>query len=175
MSMVEVNMSDDGQVHNKGKSLWIWLAIPPLAAVVGAIITIYLALAYPDPVIKAPINKLGKVMVQDQASIEMARNLGLSARFQRSAGGQIHLYLSGQSQAESLELLWLHATREEWDRGAILLPISGAAGEYRGVLPAPPSENGQWVLRDPKADWRLESAASHESATGEFELSAVLR
>ena len=125
MSMVEVNMSDDGQVHNKGKSLWIWLAIPPLAAVVGAIITIYLALAYPDPVIKAPINKLGKVMVQDQASIEMARNLGLSARFQRSAGGQIHLYLSGQSQAESLELLWLHATREEWDRVPFCYPLVG--------------------------------------------------
>lgn len=175
MSLSSFDASSQQTAEQKDRRLWLWLAIPPVAAMLGAAVTIYLALAYPDPVIKAPLNKLGKVMVQDQAPALEAQRLGLSARFQRHSGGQIQLQLAGDTEAESLELLWLHATREEWDRGAILLPVKGTHGEYHGVLPTPPSEHGHWVLRDPAGSWRLESVSPESHASGWFDVVAVVR
>lgn len=156
--------------------LWIWLTLPPLAAVLGGIATLYLALKYPDPVIKAPVERLGKAPVVDNRAAQLAATLGLQAHLERSPEGQLRLHLSGAAHPAALELLWIHPTRSELDRGAILTLTSPADAEgawYQGVLPEPAAARGQWLLRDMQQSWRLE--VSTERTTGEFELRPVLR
>lgn len=159
--------------------LWLWLAIPPLAAVVGGIFTVYLALTHPDPIIKVPVERLGKAPVVDNRAAIQAQSLGLSALLTRSPEGQLRLRLNGASHPETLELLWIDPTRAELDRGAVLLVERSTeeAGEritwYHGVLPEPASSHGQWLLRDSEQSWRLDAQAGQSS--GEFELRPVLR
>lgn len=163
--------------HNS-KRLWMWLAIPPVAAMIGAAITIYYALAYPDPVINASVQKLGKVMVSDASASLEAQRLNLSAQLERNSEGQVLLRLSGNDQPKELHLLWVHPTRDDLDRGAMLLPDTSERGLYAGVLPEPPSDRGTWILHNSERSWRLENAAalsSQDASTGHFELTPVVR
>lgn len=152
--------------------LWIWLTLPPLAAVIGAIFTIHLALTHPDPVIHAATEKVGKTVVRDNQAALYARELGLQAQLHRdAASGSVRLTLEGDFHGDQIYLIWVHPTRPEDDRGAILMRESEHS--FHGILPKPPGDHGVWILRDETHSWSLEAAAPR--ADGDFILQPVVR
>ncbi len=133
----------------------VWLLIaPPAAAIVGGIITIYLAVATQDGLVVDDYYEQGKainrVLERDQA----ARTQGVRARLHLSTE-RAELRLDSATTPPELTLRLLHATRAEQDVVATL--DRAGDGVYRAPLPvlAP----GRWHVQLEGGDWRLTTSA----------------
>jgi hypothetical protein len=149
---------------------WPWLLmVPPLAAVIGGMITIVLAVRSNDGVVAADYYKRGLAINAELSRSRRAAELGLTAEVQaagESAGDSVHVRVSSGAQSlppePALRIRLVHPGRGGADRIAMLSRVSadpeGRSAEYRGAwqeaaeLHAPVA----WRVVVEARDWRLD-------------------
>lgn len=153
----------EGDVSLKGagakpwyREPWPWLlAAGPAAAVVGGLITLWVAVATEDGLVADDYYKRGLAINRMLARDRAAAALRYRARVGFDAGAdRVRVALAGSNApSRPLRLLLTHSTRAGLDRVALLLPR--AAGEFEGRLAVP--QDGRWIvtLEDSDATWRL--------------------
>lgn len=137
---------------------WVWLLIVfPLSAVIGGIITIYLAVSTSDGLVVDDYYKHGKTinlaLARDAAAAE--NRLLAELDFNREPG-QVYMQLSGDLAAlpPVITLSLLHPTRKGHDQ--VLQMAHAGEGRYQAALVEP--GDGRWYLQLGTADWRLSGA-----------------
>jgi hypothetical protein len=164
---------------------WPWLLMaPPLAAVIGGIVTIVLAVKSNDGMVAADYYKRGLAINAELSRSERAAELGLSADVRaggEASGDGVHVRLSGLRPLPpeaALRIRLVHPGRSGADRVAILSRVSaaadGTAAEYRGAwdeaveLHAPVA----WRVVLEGREWRLDGGIAAGEARG-FRLAAA--
>ena len=140
---------------------WPWLlAIAPAVALVGGLVTFWLAFTTSDPMVVDDYYREGRAINQQLARDRQAAALGLHATVSLRAGAagaaQVEVTLSaerGSGWPEHLDLRIVHATRSDLDAEYVLRSAGG--GRYRGTGTLPPA--GRWLvpLEDPGRTRRL--------------------
>lgn len=133
----------------------VWLIIAlPLAAVVGSLITWWIAARGADALVAEDYYKQGLAIHQTLEREARAAALGLAAEL-RVQDGVLRLLLEGRLERypDKLQLTLVHPTRQELDL-ALDLPAF-ARGEYRAVLPPMPAGQRRLILQSAEQNWRL--------------------
>lgn len=152
---------------------WPWLlAIAPLAAIVGGMVTLWLAATTSDSLVVDDYYREGRAINQQLARDRVAASLGLHAQLRFADAGMrgaaddepardatpaaIELRMQaqrGSAWPQSLQLRVVHATRAEFDRDYTLAHVGDGVYRARGVVP----RAGRWLvqLEDPARTWRL--------------------
>jgi hypothetical protein len=134
---------------------WVWLMISfPLAAVIGGMITIYLAVSTSDGLVVDDYYKRGKAINVDLARDRAAARYGLQARIDIDLQvNSAHLLLTAPAtiRPDVVQLSLLHPTRAGHDQ--VLLLQRAADGSYRGSIDE--LTRGNWYLQLEAGDWRL--------------------
>ena len=133
---------------------WVWLLIAlPMTAVIGGMITIYLAVSTSDGLVVDDYYKRGKAINLDLARDDAAARYRLSASLALYQGNAVQLQLSAVngSWPESVSLSLLHPTRAGFDQ-VVQLRHTGA-GNYQGTIVA--LGTGHWYVQLEADDWRL--------------------
>ncbi|MBW7925946.1 MAG: FixH family protein [Burkholderiaceae bacterium] len=141
---------------------WL-LAIAPAAALLGGLVTLWLAVTTSDSLVVDDYYREGRAINQQLARDRLAVALGLRAelRFEPAApaGGEpaVTLQLAadrGSGWPPELGLRIVHATKAALDREYRLEQVAG--GRYRAAG-SPPREAGHWLvqLEDAGRTWRL--------------------
>jgi hypothetical protein len=134
---------------------WPWLLIAlPASAVLGGIVTVFLAVQSPNALVVDDYYREGLAINQHKRRLEAAAELGLEGLL-RSNGTQVTLSLTSRTPVttEALTLKLIHSTRSELDREVTLRRT--VDGRYSGrideLLP------GVWYLRLSPADgaWQI--------------------
>jgi hypothetical protein len=103
---------------------WVWLMIAlPMSAVIGGIITIYLAIVSSDGLVVDDYYKRGKAINLDLARDEAAAHYGIEASLALELdGGAVSLELNAINGAwpDSVRLSLLHPTRAGYDQVLLL-------------------------------------------------------
>lgn len=136
------------------KQAWPWFLIAlPASAVIGGIVTIYLALQSPNALVVDDYYKAGLAINQEKQQQLYARERQIQGLL-RSDGKTLQLELSGRLPASDtrLTLNMIHSTRADLDREVTLKLQSG--NTFRAALPA--LVPGIWYLRLEPADKRWE-------------------
>ncbi len=142
---------------------WPWFAmIPPSVAVIGGVLTAWLAGGPPALVVDDYAN-IARVTVERAERDQLARDLGLSGRLtltardpqNAAAGTRVSLFLASDaasfSRPAQLRLEIIHPTRDDFDRQVDLRPsATGYVGEFHR-----PTGRLYLQLSDPDANWRL--------------------
>lgn len=131
----------------------MWLVVlTPLVAVLGGLVTLYLAATTYDGLVVDDYYRYGKEINRVLARDEAAARRGLSARLVLEREARlVEVRLRGVHSPQQLEVRFLHATRAGHDR-FLLLPRM-ADGVYRGALPELAA--GYWNVQIAAEDWRL--------------------
>jgi len=144
------------------RQMWPWLLmLMPGLALVGGVITFWLAVSTNHALVVDDYYREGKAINRQLARDALAAQLGLTATVARADDGVAVIHLASQGGAvlpETLSLRVIHATREELDQRHLLRAIGGgryAAGQ--GMLPL----DGRWhvVLEAGDRSWRLTGLA----------------
>jgi len=134
---------------------WVWLLIAlPASAVIGGMITIYLAIVSSDGLVEDDYYKRGKTinleLARDQAAVhyQLQAILGID-----SQSGQVTVRLESRDHVhpERVSLLLLHPTRAGKDQRIQLEP--DGKGVYIGT--ARTVEPANWHVQLETDDWRL--------------------
>jgi len=147
-------------IEKKSSTPWyrmplVWmLVVPPLTAVIGGIITIYLAIESSDGLVKDDYYKYGKqinlVLERDKA----ATRLGLSGKFlihKDSSSIVLEMNTTKTQLPDGLQLSLLHATRAGND---VTVELSATPdGNYHGLIPS--LAPGHWHAHLVTEEWRL--------------------
>jgi hypothetical protein len=164
---------------------WPWLLmLPPLAAVIGGIVTIVLAVRSDDGMVAADYYKRGLAINAELSRSRRAAELGLSAEVSASgeaSGDGIHVRLSAERPLPpeaTLRIRLVHPGRSGADRTAVLARIAagvdGLDAEYRGAwgeateLHAPVA----WRVVLEGREWRLDGGIA-PGEVGGFRLAAA--
>jgi hypothetical protein len=148
---------------------WPWLLmVPPLAAVIGGVITIVLAVRSNDGMVAADYYKRGLAINAELSRSQRAAELGLAAAIEaggEAAGDSIHVRVSaerGVPPEAALRIRLVHPGRSGADRAAVLARVSaapdGSSADYRGAwdeaaaLHAPVA----WRVVLEGREWRLD-------------------
>lgn len=135
---------------------WVWLIIAlPASAVLGGIVTIWLAVVSDDGLVEDDYYKHGleinKTLDRDKAAInyDLVANLKISE-------GQNRIQISFDANDKfthpsSIKISFLHPTMKGQDQ-VLILHVDGK-GIYAGVLPS--LINSRWYLQIEADDWRL--------------------
>jgi len=164
---------------------WPWLLmVPPLAAVIGCVITIVLAVRSNDGVVASDYYKRGLAINAELSRSQRAVELGLTAEVQaggEGAGDSVYVRVSSAGQGvpaeAALRIRLVHPGRSGADRVAMLSRVSadpeGRSAEYRGAweeaveLHAPVA----WRVVVEGRDWRLDGGIAAGEVRG-FKLMA---
>ncbi len=135
---------------------WLWLVVaPPLAAVVGGLATLVLAISRPDADVRDDFVKDGIAVYRDGAGDELAARLGLDASLEYDASsGLVGIELHGAAaQPSELLLKILHPTEPGEDRE--LTVLRDEAGAFTAAMR--PLTTSRWTLElsAPVQGWRL--------------------
>jgi len=134
---------------------WVWLMIAfPLAAVIGGMVTIYLAVSTSDGLVVDDYYTRGKAINVDLARDRAAARYGLQARIDidlQTNRAHVHLEAPAGVRPEAVRLSLLHPTRAGHDQ-VLLLPRA-ADGRYSGAVAE--LMRGNWYLQLEAGDWRL--------------------
>jgi len=137
------------------KEPWVWLLIAlPMCAVIGGMITLYLAVTTSDGLVVDDYYERGKTINMDLARDRAAALHGLRARLDfdnTSRRVLLTLDSSDSTHPAQVRLSLLHPTRPGHDQIVQLLPE--ANDEYAGTLQ--PLSEGHWYLLLEADDWRL--------------------
>jgi len=139
------------------RQFWPWALIAlPATAVIGSMITIYLAVSDADGLVKDDYYKEGLAISNDLAKESKARQLGLEAQVRFAPEGrtlEVALKGTGVSGLPFLDVQLFHPTRQGHDR-LVRLPAQG-----KGIfaLPQTPPEAANWhvTITPPNGDWTL--------------------
>jgi len=134
---------------------WVWLMIAlPASAVIGGMITIYLAIVSSDGLVEDDYYKRGKTinleLARDQlaAQQELQAILGINSQTRQVT---VRLESRDHVRPERVSLLLLHPTRAGKDQRIELEP--DGKGVYIGT--ARPVEPANWHVQLETGDWRL--------------------
>jgi hypothetical protein len=134
---------------------WVWLMIAfPAAAVIGGMITIYLAIVSSDGLVEDDYYKRGKTinleLARDQLAVqqELQAILGINSQTRQVT---VRLESRDHVHPERVSLLLLHPTRAGKDQRIELEP--DGKGAYIGT--ARPVEAASWHVQLETGDWRL--------------------
>ena len=134
---------------------WVWLMIAfPAAAVIGGMITIYLAIVSSDGLVEDDYYKRGKTINLELARDQLAAHRELEAILGiNSQTRQVTVRLESRDyvRPERISLLLLHPTRAGKDQRIELEP--GGKGAYIGTVT--PVEPASWHVQLETGDWRL--------------------
>lgn len=134
---------------------WVWLLILfPLLAVIGGLVTAYLAVSSSDGLVVDDYYKRGKAINRVLARDEAAARYGLSASLlvdMQENRVQLTLASPDEIRPEEMRLSILHPTRAGQDQVVRLTPVSEET--YRGGLTE--LAEGHWYLQLEADDWRL--------------------
>ena len=134
---------------------WVWLLITfPLVAVIGGMITIYLAVSTSDGLVVDDYYKRGKAINVDLARDRAAARYGLQAQIDidlRNNRVQLRLLAPAGRHPNAVQLSLLHPTRAGHDQ--VLQLQRAADGGYSGGLDE--LTRGNWYLQLEADDWRL--------------------
>lgn len=139
---------------------WPWLlAIAPAAALIGGIVTLWLAVTTSDPLVVDDYYREGRAINQQLARDRVAASLGLHAelRFETAPAPAVELQLAaerGTGWPPEVKLRIVHATIASLDREYTLEHVGN--GRYR-ASGAPPQAVGRWLVQieDAGRAWRL--------------------
>jgi hypothetical protein len=149
------DMNIDEPKKNWYREPWVWLMIAlPMTAVVGGMITIYLAVTTSDGLVVDDYYKRGKAINMDLARDEAAARYQLKASIDidlRDNRVQLLLESAAGALPESLKLSLLHSTQPGHDQ--IIILQRGGDGVYSG--PVEEMTRGKWYLQLEADDWRL--------------------
>lgn len=149
------------------RQFWPWFLIAlPLTAVVGSMITIYLATTRSHSMV---VDDYARIGLSTQLRLERdqrARALGLTARFELTDGAVLAVLRGNLPENPDMLFLTLsHPTQADKDR-RIELISDGVA--YRGRLELPPSDRWYVQLEPVDLSWRL--AGESRAGGGPLEL-----
>lgn len=137
----------------------VWLLISfPLTAVIAGFFTLYLAIISKDGLVVDDYYQKGKEINKSLARDHAAGQHGLRAGITLDAAKQqvvVRLVAAkGWPLPDTLNVRWLHATRDGFDRTQTLTRIPD--GSYRNAFPelAP----GHWYVQIEAQDWRLQGS-----------------
>lgn len=135
---------------------WPWLLMAgPVAAVIGGLITAWLAVTHEDGLVADDYYKQGLAINRTLDREQKAAAFGVEARLMFSADGtRVRAMVQGrQATPDRLTLRFTHATRAGLDQTVALARDPG--GWYEGGLAA--IRTGKWkvLLEDPAAGWRV--------------------
>lgn len=135
---------------------WVWLIIAlPASAVLGGIVTIWIAVATDDGLVQDDYYKHGleinRTLDRDKAAVqyELVANIIMS-----EAQNNIQIRLDANDRfvsPSSIKLSFLHPTIKGQDQ--ILVFQTDSQGVYAGALPS--LMKGNWYLQIEADDWRL--------------------
>ncbi len=134
---------------------WVWLLIAlPATAVIGSMVSLYLAITTSDGLVVDDYYTRGKAINRDLARDRAAQTHGLEARFDIDmAGNRVALTLQSHDYVPPREALlsFLHPTQPGHDQQVMLERVG--EGQYAGGI----SElgRGKWYLQLEADDWRL--------------------
>jgi len=129
--------------------------IAPAAAIVGGVVTLWLAAAGADALVAEDYYRRGLAVNQELRRERAARERGIV--LEPALGeGRLEIRLAG-ADPEWLDVQLVHATRAGLDQR--LRAARVAPGEYRAALA--PLAAGRWqlVVEDPRREWRVRRQA----------------
>jgi hypothetical protein len=151
-------MHDPQQTNPWYREPWPWILMAaPVAAVVGGIITAFIAVANDDPLVVDNYYKEGlainQVLERDRAASERGYQAQVLFSEDR-ARVRVHLVSGSGPLPGALELRLIHPTKAALDRRASLKATQ--AGWYEGSVSEPAPES-RWKLQleGEQRDWRL--------------------
>jgi len=139
------------------RQFWPWALIAlPATAVIGGLITFYLAVHDADGLVKDDYYKEGLAIRKDLAKEARAKELGLKAQVRfAAAGGDLEVALTGAgiSGLPFVDVQFFHPTRKGHDR-LVRLPAQGG-GVF--ALPQTPPNAANWhvTITPPDGGWTL--------------------
>jgi hypothetical protein len=137
------------------RELWVWLLIAlPLTAVIGSMITIYLAVSTADGLVVDDYYKRGKAINMDLARDAAAARYQLKASIDldlRDNYMRLQLENSAADFPETLTFSLLHPTQAGYDQVITLQHVGD--GVYSGRIGE--TARGKWYLQLEADDWRL--------------------
>lgn len=133
---------------------WFWLvAAPPIAAVVGGLLTVWIAVRHADALVVDDYARIGRAFELDQSRDKRARSYGVRAALQLDrASGAFELTVHGVP-AKPLDLKLLHPTDPAGDRRLTVSP--DADGRYVGRLKPLDATRRALEIASPQQGWRL--------------------
>ncbi|UCC56924.1 MAG: FixH family protein [Gammaproteobacteria bacterium] len=148
-------MSANTDQHPWYRHPWVWLLIAlPLSAVIGGIITIYLAVTTSDGLVVDDYYRHGKAINRVLARDRAAAEHGLEARITLDvANNEVTVQLRSLDMVlpEALTLAFLHPTTKGHDQ-QVRLTRTGA-DRYSGRFDD--LRRGDWYVQLAADDWRL--------------------
>jgi hypothetical protein len=134
---------------------WVWLLIAlPLSAVIGGMITLWLAVTTSDGLVVDDYYERGKEINLDLARDKAALSRGASATITLDMPANaidIRLGTIAGGWPDHIRFSLLHPTRAGHD--VVIDMLHAGSGDYRGTLPAPTA--GHWYVQIEADDWRL--------------------
>ena len=134
---------------------WVWLLIAlPMSAVIGGMITIYLAISSADGLVVDDYYKRGKAINLDLARDEAAARHGVEASLALGTEGDtvsLRLGAIDGSWPDTVRLSLLHPTRAGQDQLLMLRHVG--EGNYRAAIDG--LTQGHWYVQLEADDWRL--------------------
>lgn len=136
------------------RNRWFWLvATPPIAAVIGGLLTVVIAVRNADSLVVDDYARIGRAFDVDQSRDRRARQLGVTATLRLDrANGLVELTVRGVP-AQALELKLIHPTDAAGDRRLSLDP--DPQGHYAGTLGPSDAGRREVEIASPDQGWRL--------------------
>jgi hypothetical protein len=145
------------------RQLWPWLLmLMPATAVVGGVITFWLATQTTDSLVVDDYYREGKAINRQLARDRIAAELGLAGSLERGPDGRALLRLTAAVRGvlpPEVTVRLVHATRAELD---VTLALSAdGSGSYTAPQARLPAA-GRWniLIEDPDRGWRLTAVAN---------------
>jgi hypothetical protein len=148
---------------------WPWLLmLPPLAAVIGGVTTIILAVRSDDGMVAADYYKRGLAINAELSRSRRAAELGLTAEVRaagEASGDGVHVRVDatgGVPPEPTIRIRLVHPGRSGADRVAVLARVTaeadGSGAEYRGAWAdaAELHKPVAWQVVLEGRDWRLD-------------------
>jgi hypothetical protein len=134
---------------------WVWLLIAlPATAVIGGMVTLYLAISTSDGLVVDDYYTRGKAINRDLARDRAAQTHGLEARFDIDIpGNRVTLTLRSQGYLppREMKLSILHPTQPHHDQHVLLKQVG--EGQYAAGINE--LGRGKWYVQLEADDWRL--------------------
>ena len=156
-------MQDEGKNWKQEPLVWMLIAIPAAAVVMG-VVMITLAIQSYSGLVVDDYYKKGKQINRVLARDKFAWELGLAAAIRFDGEGRVEVRFApgaGFVPGEEIELSLVHATRPGLDRSLLLQRedrlLLGGDIELKG--------EGRWNLYLQTPDWRLTGSLQHPQQT----------
>jgi hypothetical protein len=155
---------------------WPWIAISgPLLAVLGCLVSVYLAVSGADPVVDEDYYQHGLKINDELARMRQAEELGLKTSLQVAGvrrGDEVRVQVASSRPLRDsvIRIRLVHALGAFTERTAVLGRVPGAgevASFYGQWLQAPDDDltmsGGNWRAVIEGADWRIEGPAAADA------------